>query len=77
MVYFCPEGGGERGRETVRDREREREGVPLSWMGNRRRGRVGGERRGFGGVRKVTEAERSFVFVLIKTCWVSTEFYSR
>lgn len=34
MVYFCPEGGGERGGETVRNMERER--VPLRWTGYRR-----------------------------------------
>lgn len=33
-------------------------------------------RRGFSGVRKVTEAERSFVFVLIKTWRVFAEFCS-
>lgn len=32
------------------------------------------ERRGVGGVRKVTDAE-SFVFALIKTCWLFTQFY--
>lgn len=63
MVYFCPEGGGERGREREREgrRERERHGPTVL----DRQQEAG--RRGFSGVRKVTEAERSFVFVLIKT----------
>lgn len=38
VVYFCPEGGGERGRERERGEERERDMVPLCWIGNKGQG---------------------------------------
>ena len=72
VVYFCPKGWGERGRGTERGEEREKE-RPTELE---RQPKMGGRRKkGYGGVRKVTEAERSFVFVLIKTCWISTDFH--
>lgn len=54
-------------RQRDSERRGEREG-PTELDGQSKRGEGDGKRTGFDGVRKVTEAERSFVFVFIKTC---------